>query len=276
MLHALRSGHQVDPLLGFKLAQDAELSAIEQASALRMVRPQVIARRPDLLAAALTSSADLLRLAAVQQAAYIPTPLKPTMLAPLLDDARRAIRVAAARALGPAIAKVKASQAVLEELDLSLAQIAWRGEGRLMLSEQALQSGDTDQAIKQLLKALDIDPFFMGSYLNLADIYRLLGDEVKVLETLHSGIQHISAAGPLLYSKALTLIRQGDYLGAIDPLQMACELDPLNPDYALVRLLALQKVGRVTQALTLLEAMPVSLRTEPRIAALVRSLRQSQ
>jgi hypothetical protein len=279
MLNALRSGHQVDPLLGFKLAQDAELNAIEQASALRMVSSEVIARRPDLLAAALTSSSDLLRLAAVQQAAYIPAPLKPTMLAPLLDDARRAIRVAAARAMGSAIKKAKppgSAVHALKELDLSLAQSAWRGEGRLMLSAQALQLGDTSQAIKQLLKALDIDPFFIGIYLNLADIYRLTGDEAKVLETLDSGIKNISDAGPLLYSKALMLIRQGDYLGAVTQLQMAGELDPLNPDYAFVRLLALQKVGRYTQALALIESMPMSLLVDPRIKALARSLLAQQ
>ncbi len=279
MLNALRSGHQADPLLGFKLAQDAELNAIEQASALGMVSSQVIARRPDLLAAALTSSSDLLRLAAVQQAAYIPASLKPTMLAPLLEDARRAIRVAAARAMGSAIKKANppgSAVHALKELDLSLAQSAWRGEGRLMLSAQALQLGDTSQAIKQLLKALDIDPFFIGIYLNLADIYRLTGDEAKVLETLDSGIKNISDAGPLLYSKALTLIRQEDYLGAVKQLQMASELDPLNPDYAFVRLLALQKVGRITQALALIESMPVSLQVEPRIKALARSLLAQQ
>lgn len=279
MLNALRSGHQVDPLLGFKLTQDVELNAIEQASALRMVSSEVIARRPDLLAAALSSSSDLLRLAAVQQAAYLPISLKPTMLAPLLDDARRAIRVAAARAMGPAIKKAKpfgSAVHALKELDLSLAQTAWRGEGRLMLSAQALQFGDTSQAIKQLLKALDIDPFFIGIYLNLADIYRLTGDEAKVLETLDSGIKNISDAGPLLYSKALMLIRQGDYLGAVTQLQMASELDPLNPDYAFVRLLALQKVGRSTQALTLIESMPMSLLFDPRIKALARSLLAQQ
>lgn len=279
MLNALRSGHQADPLLGFKLAQDVELNAIEQASALGMVSSQVIARRPDLLAAALTSSSDLVRLAAVQQAAYIPASLKPTMLAPLLEDARRAIRVAAARAMGSAIKKANppgSTVLALKELDLALAQSAWRGEGRLMLSAQALQLGDTSQAIKQLLKALDIDPFFIGIYLNLADIYRLTGDEAKVLETLDSGIKNISDAGPLLYSKALTLIRQEDYLGAVKQLQMASELDPLNPDYAFVRLLALQKVGRTTQALALIESMPVSLQVEPRIKALARSLLAQQ
>lgn len=279
MLNALRSGHQADPLLGFKLAQDVELNAIEQASALGMVSSQVIARRPDLLAAALTSSSDLVRLAAVQQAAYIPASLKPTMLAPLLEDARRAIRVAAARAMGSAIKKANppgSTVLALKELDLALAQSAWRGEGRLMLSAQALQLGDTSQAIKQLLKALDIDPFFIGIYLNLADIYRLTGDEAKVLETLDLGIKNISDAGPLLYSKALTLIRQEDYLGAVKQLQMASELDPLNPDYAFVRLLALQKVGRTTQALALIESMPVSLQIEPRIKDLARSLLAQQ
>lgn len=279
MLNALRSGHQVDPLLGFKLAQDAELNAIEQASALGMVSSQVIARRPDLLAAALTSSSDLLRLAAVQQAAYIPAPLKLTMLAPLLDDARRAIRVAAARAMGSAIKKAKppgSAVHALKELDLSLAQSAWRGEGRLMLSAQALQLGDTSQAIKQLLKALDIDPFFIGIYLNLADIYRLTGDEEKVLETLDSGIKNINDAGPLLYSKALMLIRQEDYLGAVKQLQMASKLDPLNPDYAFVRLLALQKLGRTSQALALIESMPASLQVDARIKALARSLLAQQ
>jgi len=279
MLNALRSGHQADPLLGFKLAQDVELNAIEQASALGMVSSQVIARRPDLLAAALTSSSDLVRLAAVQQAAYIPASLKPTMLAPLLEDARRAIRVAAARAMGSTIKKANppgSTVLALKELDLALAQSAWRGEGRLMLSAQALHLGDTSQAIKQLLKALDIDPFFIGIYLNLADIYRLTGDEAKVLETLDLGIKNISDAGPLLYSKALTLIRQEDYLGAVKQLQMASELDPLNPDYAFVRLLALQKVGRTTQALALIESMPVSLQIEPRIKDLARSLLAQQ
>jgi hypothetical protein len=57
---------------------------------------------------------------------------------------------------------------------------------------------------------------------------------------------------------------------------MAIELDPLNPDYAFVRLLALQKVGRTTQALALIESMPVSLQVDPRIKALARSLLAQQ
>lgn len=275
MMHALRSGHRVEPLLGFKLSQAADLNAMQRATALSLVSPQVVASRPDLLAEALNSDSDLVRLAAVQQAVFIPEALKPTLLAPLLKDPRRSVRVTAAGSLGGAVNGLKhdnSADLAMQELSISLAQIAWRGEGRLRLSERALQLGDTGEAVKQLLEAQRIDPYFFGSYLNLADIYRSVGDEGKVIEVLDKGIGRISDAAPLHYSKALSLIRLKDYQGALGSLQTASDLDHENADYLVARLLVLQKVGRVPQALKLIELIPVSMREDPRIAQLARAL----
>lgn len=275
MLHALRSGHQVDPLLGFKLSQAPDLNAIQRATALSLVSPEIIARRPDLLADALGSGSELVRLAAAEQAGFIPASLKQTLLVPVLKDTRRAIRVAAAASLGPELTALKQDDSVelaIEELTASLAQVAWRGEGRLRLSQRALLLGNTTEAIEQLLEGQRIDPYFFGSYLNLADIYRAIGEESKVMNVLDKGISRVSDAGPLHYSKALSLIRLKDYPAALGSLQAACELDPQNVDYLIARLLVLQKVGRVQQAQELLEVMPISIREDPRIIQLARAL----
>ncbi|MBT3426309.1 MAG: hypothetical protein HOJ61_08110 [Gammaproteobacteria bacterium] len=275
MMHALRSGQQVDPLLGFKLSQDADLNSIQRATALRLVSPQIVSSRPDLLAQALNSDSDLVRLAAVQQAAFLPEYLKPKLLAPLLQDSRRAVRVTAVTSLGPAIGGLRGDSSVdlaMEEQTVSLEQVAWRGEGRLQLGIQALQMGDTSEAVNQLLEAQRIDPYFFGSYLNLADIYRSLGNEGKVIDVLDQGIGRISDAAPLHYSKALSLIRRKGYQEALSSLKTASELERENTDYFVARLLVLQKVGQVPQALKLIESAPATVQQDLRVAQLARSL----
>jgi len=76
------------------------------------------------------------------------------------------------------LALLKAMQAAA---DISLRQIAWRGEGRLQRAQRQIHQGDWSGAVAELQAAVAQDPYFVGGYLNLADVRRQQGRDSAAL-----------------------------------------------------------------------------------------------
>lgn len=106
-------------------------------------------------------------------------------------------------------------------------------------------------AIEAYQQAISIEPIFVNSYINLADLQRSQQQEKRAFETLMKGIKAQPNAGILPYSAGLSLFRQNQPKRAVALFKQATDVEGDNPQYWLVYGLALEKydVLKATDAL---------------------------
>ena len=135
---------------------------------------------------------------------------------PLLEDAIRSVRVAAAWALCDTLdLGSRAGRELVHMLDINADQPT----GRMQLSQFTMLRGDTPGAIRQVRKAIAWDP----------------------------------NSPPFHHDLAILLSTTGDAPGAVKALQVAVRLDPANPEYHYKLALALSESGSTAAAATALE-----------------------
>ena len=183
---------------------DSELSTFERASALPLHQSDWTAGDVALLERAILDGDDWLRSGAAMALPSLPPPLRARVGAPLLTDARRAIRVQAGRALAgvvelPATLRVELAEA--ERVN------GFRGEAWLNSSALA---PSPEEATRLLQAGRQRDPTFVPLLINLVDLRRDAG--VPELETAAAqpGPWQTAAA----YSLGLARWRAADQEGA--------------------------------------------------------------
>jgi tetratricopeptide (TPR) repeat protein len=134
--------------------------------------------------------------------------------------------------------------ALLEAQRVYLAQVAWRGEGRLLRAQRALALGETEAAERELKAAIRQEPFFEGGYLNLADLYRLKMEEARARAVLQAGLKKLPDSGMLHYSLGLAWVRSKEYDLGLAALLLASELAPARTDFFYASLLVEDALGR--------------------------------
>jgi predicted CXXCH cytochrome family protein len=198
----------------------------------------------------------LVRLAAARLAEPLPPPQRAAVLAPLLGDALRAVRIEAARALAgaqdalPAEARV-AWQRAADEYLATLAYTADRPESRVGRGSFLARLGRHEEAQAAFAQAIALDPAFVPAYLNAADALRAQGDDAQAIALLRRGLAQQDSAA-LRHALGLALVRSGDRAAALDELQRAAALAPDEPRYAYVLAVALHSAGRTPDALRVL------------------------
>ncbi|MEC8601243.1 MAG: tetratricopeptide repeat protein, partial [Pseudomonadota bacterium] len=103
-------------------------------------------------------------------------------------------------------------------------------------------------------RAIQLDPYAAGPYINQADILRLEGDEHASMAILDQGLSALPGNGMLLYSRALSAIRAGDSDGALKFIQRARQADADHLDYLMIEVLLLERLGEPQEAIAVLEA----------------------
>ncbi|TXG79356.1 MAG: tetratricopeptide repeat protein [Rhodocyclaceae bacterium] len=240
------------------IVDDRAQSAIARASAVHRLAPYL---GPQVLPALRTALADddpLLRAAAanVLSAADVDTRLR--LLPARLGDPRREVRMAAAQALaGDAETRLSASdrrrfEQALGEYVAAEKFDADRPEGRTNLGNLAAVRGRYDEAIAAYKDALALDPSFVPAAVNLADVYRRLGQETHAEGTLRAAIERDARAASAHFALGLSLTRQQRRPEALDALTQAATLAPENPHYAYVLAVALADAGEPQRALATL------------------------
>jgi predicted CXXCH cytochrome family protein len=238
------------------LARDGSQPEIVRATAL-----QLLQRYPGSAAAAafrdtLSHSDPLIRQAALEGVAAFPEPERAALLAPLLRDPVRAIRIHAARALAPVALEASAQPALesaLDEYIRAQRESADRPEGHANLGGLYQSLGRPDLAQAELEQAIAIDPSFVPAYVNLADLGRRMGDEQAAERTLRAGLTRSPGNASLHHALGLSLVRQRRNAEALRELAQAVRQAPEEVRYAYVYGVALHDSGRAKQGQAVLE-----------------------
>ncbi|KGJ89238.1 multiheme c-type cytochrome [Thalassotalea sp. ND16A] len=234
---------------------DENLDIMSRATALQMLGQSTEQLSAPLLKPYVTHKEELLRLASANVGVLVHPGFRAELLAPLLDDSLKAIRVAAARALADVYipeAVVASFDQAFKELTLANQLSSWRGEGRLNLASMAMAKNDlksTEQAYKQ---AIEVEPYFDAVYSNLAELYRSQGKDNQVASVLNKGINQVPTSALLHYAYGLHFVRQKKLPKAIELFKKAMVLAPQDPQYPYIYTLALDGNGETDKAILLL------------------------
>ena len=252
LLMRLNTGQLLSLSEHLSIIVDDKLDVISRATAIQLLSYTTSTLNVNVLVPYLTHPEALIRLSAANVAALL-TPIdKVKYLAPLLKDEFKSIRVAAARNLVVNdISTVdlnifnKAFKELINIYDIN----SWRGEGRTKQGLLAFEMNELTRTEKLFKQAIDIEPYFEGGYINLADLYRAQQRTFQVATVLLKGIQNLPKSANLHYAYGLYLIRQKNMGKAIISFKKAMDLSRNNPQFAYTYILALDGNKQSRQAL---------------------------
>ncbi|XXY45248.1 multiheme c-type cytochrome [Sorangium sp. So ce269] len=237
-----------------QLATDSANPAIARATALASLRVAPTAASLAVLRSALADPDPLLRRAALGAlGSYDPRRIA-AVAAPLLADPVRAVRAEAARVLA-GVDPGALSERAAQDLDTALREYiatqtlhADRAEAQNNLGLVFTRTGKPRDAEQAYLAALRIEPGYVPTYVNLADLYRELGRDADGVALLRRGIARLPEHAELLHSLGLALVRQGHKDQALEPLKRAAELAPEQARFQAVYQAALAALRPATPA----------------------------
>ncbi len=277
-LAAARAGDPdaVTPLLA--VAGDGALPAIVRATAIEALRGY----GPDALRAIEAAVADpdpLVRASAAGGLDRLPPPRRTAVLAPLLEDAIRAVRVEAARGL-TGVPRSTLTEAQRFAFDAARAELvdaqmaaADQPAAHLNLGVLAVEEGRLQDAEAAYGTALRLDPFFLPARFNLATLLNRQGRNAEAETVLREGIDRVPDDGDLHYSLGLLLAEEERIEEAAQSLGRAAALVPDRVRVAYNHGLALETLGRLAAAETaFLEATRREARDPDVLLALARIL----
>jgi len=241
-------------------AEDAKQPAIVRATALGLMASYLSAQSMSTIQTALRDADPLVRRAAAESAAALQPQSRVALLAPLLSDPVRTVRMQTLDALLevpraelPSSAQQPFDAAIAEHRRIELAN-ADRAESQVNLGSLEARLGNVSAAHKAYSTAIELEPSFIPSYVNLADLYRSQGQEDKVEAMLRQGITVQPRVAELHHALGLALVRQKRLPEAEKELAFATELQPENARYAYVYAIALHGRGDVKGAVRTLTA----------------------
>jgi predicted CXXCH cytochrome family protein len=243
-----------------KAANDPSQPAIARASAIARLGAYPGAAMVNAVVAALHDDSPLVRRAAVEVLAATEPDTRVRFLPRVLDDPVKSVRIEAARALAalpqdriPAAQRAALAKGLEEYLTVQQFN-ADRPEAHGNLGTLHAQLGAYEKAKDAYLKALELDPAFLPSAINLADLYRSRGHENDAEAMLREALRRDPGAADARYALGLSLARQRRLEAAVAELQDAARLAPDNAQYTYVYGVALHSTGKPQEALHVLEA----------------------
>ena len=241
------------------IVQDRAQSAFARASAVRRLGSDPGPATLPALRNAIVDPDALVRAAAAATLSQADAALRAQLLAPLLADPVRQVRMEAARALAgePAARLPAAAQQTLAtalgEYEAAERFNADRPEGRANLGNLYATEGRYDEAMAAYRAALSLDPSFVQAALNLADLQRRQGAEGDAEKTLRDALARDPRSAPAQHALGLSLARQKRTAEALKALAQAATLAPGNPRFVYVYAVALNDAGQRAKAVRELE-----------------------
>jgi tetratricopeptide (TPR) repeat protein len=207
----------------------------------------------------LKDSSPLVRIAGLRSLEVIPPEHRFAFAGHLLADPLLAVRVEAARVLGP-VPRGGLSPGDQQRLATTIAEFVAtqelnsdRAETLVNLGNFYNQSGEILQAERTYRRAIDRNPMFIPAFVNLADLFRARGREAASQGVLREGLALHPESAPLHHALGLSLVRAQDIPAALAELDQAAELEPQTVRYAYVYGIALHSNGDSEEAMKVLK-----------------------
>ena len=257
-LHAARS-RAVDPEpLLLALLGDTAQPAIARATAAEELALLPSRATLDALALSQGDPSPLVRQAALRGLSALPPDARWRIAAPRLRDPVRAVRIAAVALFadaGPTPPQHRSAwDAATGDFLAAQRQNADQPEAHVALGNFRAARGDFAAAERDYRDAIALDPDWVPSYVNLADLLRALGRDAEGKTVLGDGISRAPGEAALHHSLGLLEVRAHDMPRALEALRRAAELAPGEPRYAYVYSVALHDAGRAAEAIRVADA----------------------
>jgi predicted CXXCH cytochrome family protein len=258
-LHAARTGSPGAAALLQALARDAGQPGIARASAIARLAPATSTESNAVVRASLRDPDPLVRRAAVAALEHANVAVRTELVAPLLDDPIRAVRMEAARVLadiatdGLSPARRAAFERGLEEYVAAERFNADRPESHLNLGLLYLARRQVAAAEGAFRTALEIAPTFTPAAVNLADLYRVTGRDEQGERVLRLVIAGGPPSAAAHHALGLLLVRQKRMPEALPELETAVRLAPDSARFGYVYAVALDSTGQKRAAMDVLE-----------------------
>jgi predicted CXXCH cytochrome family protein len=246
-------------LLG-AVAGDANTPAFARASALTELAPYLSPANINLARSALADPDPMVRIGALDMLANVSPSQIWSLVAPLLTDSNRGVRIHAA-ALLAAVPTASQPPTDREPFERAAAEFvaaqrlnADRPEARSTLGNFYARRGLSAEAEAEYKSALRLSPQYGPAAINLADLYRQLGRDGEGESVLRAAIDASAQEAGLHHALGLALTRLKRTDEAISELRRAAELEPERARYAYVYAVALHSAGRAEDAMAVLKA----------------------
>ena len=236
------------------LITDGSQPGIVRATALSLL-PEALG--PEAVRAYRSGLSDpnpLVRAAAVAALEPFPPDQRWHAAGHLLNDPRRAVRIAAAQSLAGTpesmLSAAEAAQlaAALDEARAAELIMAEQPQAHLNLGVLAAAQGRGEDAESSYRRALALAPDFAPALINLADLYRQQGREAEAAASLEQAVAIQPSSAEAHFALGLARVRQGQRSEAIESLSEAARLAPDTTRYAYALGLALNDQGRWAEA----------------------------
>lgn len=274
---ALNAGHADAFTLLQEVTTDHRQPEIRRASVLQQLSGFPSSESVSQAHRALRENDPLMRRAAIGALAFVPVTRRSTYL-PLLRDDSLSVRLAAV----PFLAALPVAQ-------LSDADNALLGDGireyisiyeqqadvpsmQLNLGNLYLALGALPDAASAFEQALVIAPNFTPALLNLADVYRQMGDAVSAFRYLTLAAERADDKAASAHALGLHYVRAQESKQALVWLQKATDVDPANSRYAYVLAVALNTFDQRAAALSEVQRALLLNPVDPQLLQLQRQL----
>lgn len=251
---AARGSADASPLLA-ALVGDPAQPPIVRATAAQLLGGFPSAEMLQAIRRGLADADGLVRLGSLVAADAVPPDQRAALVAPLLGDPLRAVRIEAARltAAVPAgtltPAQMAAFDAAADEFIAAQNYNADRPEARTALGTFYAARGRPEDAERLLRSAIALEPRHVPAYVNLADLRRAQGRDADAEAVLREGLAANPDDASLHHALGLALVRLQRMPEALTELRRATQLAPGNTRFAYVHAVGLNSVGRAGDAL---------------------------
>ncbi|AHL74341.1 cytochrome C [Stutzerimonas stutzeri] len=280
--HAADSGHaDAGPQL-LSIAQDASLPAIARGSAILRHAPFHNQQSVEALSKLLSDPEPLVRLGALRSMNTLPLQLRYQVLAPHLGEQTMSLRVEIARLLaGLELNQIDARhKKQLDALYDDFIQVAtYNGdtpESLISLGQFYIDRQEYEAAETALNQAVAVAPRHENALLSLADFYRRTARDAAAAPLLERAVTAAPDSPAGHYAMGLFHVRQQDYEAAANALRVATELASADPRYAYTYALALDKLGRTSEAVGFLRQWSEAHEPDPKVNQVLSGLLAKQ
>lgn len=257
--HSVWNGRPDAASLLAELVTNEAMPAVVRASGFNGLAAFVSPASLDLARAGLRDPDPMVRIGALDALEVVPGPQVWGLVAPLLSDPVRGVRIRAASLLAsvpaanqPAADRDRFERAAAEFVAAQKLN-ADRPEARSTLATFYVRRGRVSEAEGEYRAALRLDPQFAPAAINLADLYSQTGRGREAIEVLRAAIASLAQNAALHHALGLALVRGKQLDQSLEELRRAAELDPGQARYAYVYAIALNSTGRRQDALSALK-----------------------